>query len=237
MSEQQILRKTVEELITQVRQQYLNSIKSLALALEARDSYTQGHSLRVTQYSLSVAEHLSLPKYKKKQLHLAGLLHDIGKIGVKKEVLNKPDKLTPEQYEQIKTHPLLAIKILRPVITDEDILEMIRHHHESWDGKGYPDGIKGEEISLGARIMQVCDTFDAITSDRPYRKARPKEIAFEELIRCSGSQFDPYIVRTFLKISEETLDKIENQPLRSLLSNVYDAEDELIDIFSDALIT
>jgi len=184
-----------------------------------------------------VAEHLSLPNDKKKQLHLAGLLHDIGKIGVKEEVLNKPGKLTPEQYEQIKTHPLLAVKILRPVITDEDILEMIRHHHESWDGNGYPDGIKGEEISLGARIMQVCDTFDAITSNRPYRKARPKEIAFEELIRCSESQFDPDIIRTFFEIPKETLEKIQNQPLRSLLSNVYDSKDESADIFSDVFIS
>jgi putative nucleotidyltransferase with HDIG domain len=214
----------------------LNSIKSLALALEARDSYIQGHSLRVTQYSLLVAEYLSLPKEKKEKLHLAGLLHDIGKIGIKEEILNKSNKLTPEQYEQIKTHPILAVNILRPLITDEDILDMIRHHHETWDGNGYPDGLKGEEISLGARIMQACDTFDAITSNRPYRKARPKEIAYKELIRCSGSQFDPYIIRSFFKIPEKTLEKIKSQPLRSLLSNVYDAEGESVDIFSDTFI-
>jgi HD-GYP domain-containing protein (c-di-GMP phosphodiesterase class II) len=164
------------------------------------------------------------------------LLHDIGKIGIKEEILNKSNKLTPEQYEQIKTHPILAVNILRPLITDEDILDMIRHHHETWDGNGYPDGLKGEEISLGARIMQVCDTFDAITSNRPYRKARPKEIAYKELIRCSGSQFDPYIIRSFFKIPEKTLEKIKSQPLRSLLSNVYDAEGESVDIFSDTFI-
>jgi putative nucleotidyltransferase with HDIG domain len=223
-------------LINQVRQQYLHSIKSLALALEARDSYTQGHSLRVTQYSLLVAEYLSLPTQKKEKLHVAGLLHDIGKIGIEEEILKKPNKLTPEQYEQIKIHPILAVKILRPLITDEDILDIIRHHHETWDGNGYPDGLKGEEISLEARIMQVCDTFDAITSNRPYRKALPKEIAYEELIRCSGSQFDPYIIRSFLRLPEKTLEKIKNQPLHSLLSNVYDAEDESGDIFSDASI-
>jgi putative nucleotidyltransferase with HDIG domain len=214
---QQDLEKKVDTLADQIRDLTLNSIKALASALEARDTYTQGHSMRVTQYSLLVGEKLSLAKKKMEQLRLAGLLHDVGKIGVKEQVLNKPGKLTPEEYEQIKIHPQLSVKILQPVITDEEVISIIRHHHERWDGNGFPYGLKKEEIPLGSRIILVCDTFDAMTSNRPYRKALTKEIAFDELRRCAGSQFDQRMVKAFLSIPVEKLIEIQNQPIKSLL--------------------
>jgi putative nucleotidyltransferase with HDIG domain len=215
---QQNLEIKVDTLADQIRDFTLNSIKALASALEARDTYTQGHSTRVTQYSLLVGEKLSLSKKKMEQLRLAGLLHDVGKIGVKEQVLNKPGKLTPEEYEQIKIHPQLSVKILQPVITDEEVISIIRHHHERWDGNGFPYGLKKEEIPMGSRIILVCDTFDAMTSNRPYRKAMTKEIAFDELRRCSGSQFDPRMVKAFLSIPIEKLIEIQNQPIKSLLN-------------------
>jgi putative two-component system response regulator len=214
---QQNLEKKVEKFTDQIRDFTLNSIKALASALEARDTYTQGHSMRVTQYSLLVGEKLSLTKKEMEKLRLAGLLHDVGKIGVKEQVLNKPGKLTPEEYEQIKIHSQLSVKILQPVITDEEVIDIIRHHHERWDGDGFPYGLKKEEIPLGSRIIIVCDTFDAMTSNRPYRKALTKEIAFDELRRCSGSQFDPRMVKAFLSIPVEKLIEIQNQPIKSLL--------------------
>lgn len=214
---QQNLEKKVEKFADQIRDFTLNSIKALASALEARDTYTQGHSMRVTQYSLLVGEKLSLTKKEMEKLRLAGLLHDVGKIGVKEQVLNKPGKLTPEEYEQIKIHSQLSVKILQPVITDEEVIDIIRHHHERWDGDGFPYGLKKEEIPLGSRIIIVCDTFDAMTSNRPYRKALTKEIAFDELRRCSGSQFDPRMVKAFLSIPVEKLIEIQNQPIKSLL--------------------
>jgi putative two-component system response regulator len=214
---QQNLEKKVEKFANQIRDFTLNSIKALASALEARDTYTQGHSMRVTQYSLLVGEKLSLAKKNMEKLRLAGLLHDVGKIGVKEHVLNKPGKLTPEEYEQIKIHPQLSVKILQPVITDEEVIDIIRHHHERWDGDGFPYGLKKEEIPLGSRIIIVCDTFDAMTSNRPYRKALAKEIAFDELRRCSGSQFDPRMVKAFLSIPVEKLTEIQNQPIESFL--------------------
>lgn len=170
------------------------------------------------------------------KLHLAGLLHDIGKIGVKEEILHHPDVLTREQHEQIRIHPIISTKIIRPTINDEEILTIIRHHHEYWDGSGYPDGLKEEQIPIGSRILQVSDTFDAMTSTRPYREAWPIEIALVELKRLSGKQLDPHIIETFFKIPEEKLKIIQNLPFRSLLSDLYEERDESVDIFSIAFI-
>ena len=226
---QQHLEKKVEILTDQIRYFSLDSIKALACALEARDRYTQGHSLRVTQYSLEVAKQLSLSKKRMEQLRLAGLLHDIGKIGIREHILSKPTKLTREEYEQVKIHPLLSVQILLPVIKDKEVIKIIKHHHERWDGAGFPQGLKREEIPMGSRIIMVCDTFDALTSNRPYRKAPPEDNVYGELKRFSGSQFDPHVVEAFLEIPRKRLKKIKSLLIPSLLNGFHNSKPGLID--------
>jgi len=163
-----------------------------------------------------------LPRMKMEKLRLACLLHDIGKIGVKQDILSKPDNLTPEEYEEVKIHPILSMKILRPLISDDEILKIIRHHHEHWNGRGYPDGLKGMEIPLNSRIILACDTFDAITSNRPYREAMADKIAFDKLKSCSAKQLDPYVIKAFFKIEKEKLKAIKNLSIPSFISLLGD---------------
>ncbi len=205
---QQFLEQKVEEQTREIKTLYLNAIKSLVFALEAKDKYTEGHSKRVTFYACEIAKRMGLSNLMIHKIHLAGLLHDIGKIGVKESILNKPGKLTNDEYKHIYDHPVTGAKILTPVLKDKDILSFIRHHHERYDGTGRPDGLKGEEIPLGARILAVADTFDAITSDRPYRKALTVDFALKEIKRCSGSQFDPIVVIHFMDFAEEKLKNV-----------------------------
>ena len=214
--------KKGKEFAKQTRRPYLNTIKYLAMALEGRDIHTQGHSIRVAQYSLLVGEQLFLPGMKMEKLHLACLLHDIGNIGVKQDILSKPEHLTPEEYEEVKIHPILSMKILRPLISDVEVIKTIKHHHERWDGKGYPDGLKGMEIPLSSRIILACDTFDAMTSDRPYREALANKIAFKRLKKCSANQLDPYVIKAFFKIEKEKLNEIQNLSIPSFISLLGD---------------
>ncbi len=202
MEYQENLEKKVEEQAAKIRNLFIDSLKSLAQALEAKDSYTESHSEDIASYTAMVAEDIGLPSQMVDKIRLAGLLHDIGKIGVKESILNKPGKLTEEEYLHVMRHPVIGENILKPIIKDEDVIDMVRHHHERYDGKGLPDGLKGKEISIGARIMAVADTYHAMTSTRPYRKALPHETAVKEIIRCSGSQFDPDIAKAFLKTAE-----------------------------------
>lgn len=180
--------------------QLLETIKSLALALEARDPYTLGHSEQVTAYSVAIAERMKLSREEIERIREAGLLHDIGKIGITDAILLKPDRLTAEEYDKIKEHPEIGKRILAPVRSLADKIPFIYYHHERYDGKGYPEGLKGEKIPLGARIIAVADTFQAMTSDRPYRKALSRQIAIDELNHNKGTQFDPKIVDEFLAI-------------------------------------
>ncbi|MEW6096071.1 MAG: HD domain-containing phosphohydrolase [bacterium] len=182
---------------------YTGTVEALASEIETRNPYTRGHSERVTNYSVEVAKRLGFTQREIDILHYAGLLHDLGKIGISDEILLKPDKLTDEEYSQMKNHPLKSESILRVIAFLREILPIIRHHHEHYDGRGYPNGLKGEKIPLGSRIIAVADAFDAITSDRPYRNAKPIERAVEILKECSGTQFDPEIVEVFLKVIEE----------------------------------
>jgi HD-GYP domain-containing protein (c-di-GMP phosphodiesterase class II) len=183
---------------------YLGAIGSLAAAIEARDPYTVGHSARVTQYAVAIAESMELPPDSVEELRLAGLLHDLGKIGVPDSILNKAGRLSEEEYSAIKMHPALSMRIIEPLPHLGNIIPIIYHHHERYDGNGYMDGKAGEKIPLGARIIAVADSFEAMTSDRPYRKALSREEAVNEIARNSGSQFDPEVVKHFLTLLEET---------------------------------
>ena len=222
------LEEKVEEQTRKIREAFLNSIKSLAYALEAKDKYTSGHSQRVTEIAVAIAQEMGMPQDKIERIRLAGLVHDIGKIGVRESILNKPAKLTDEEYQQVMAHSAIGERILSPIIEDKEVLKMVRHHHERYDGFGYPDGLSGEEIpqgarilavadaytnlsgdpsikeklSQGARILAVADAYDAMTSDRPYRTAMNMETACAELERCKGRQFDPVIVAAFLKVMQ-----------------------------------
>jgi response regulator RpfG family c-di-GMP phosphodiesterase len=188
------LREANEEL----RRLFVGSIKALAQALEAKDEYTQGHSERVAEVSVGIARHLSLDEGEINDMWLAGLLHDIGKIGIQESVLNKPGKLTASEWELIQQHPVLAERILCPIDELTEVIKIVRHHHERYDGSGYPDGLSGSGIPLGARILSVADAYDALTSKRPYRDALSHEDAIAVFEESAGSQFDPVIVRAFL---------------------------------------
>jgi len=183
-----------------VKESILNATKSLAEAIDAKDAYTRGHCERVAKLTMATARELGIPESRMESIYIASLLHDIGKIGVSENILHKPSELTKEEFEKIKTHPLLSVKILSPISFPWDILPAIRQHHERIDGKGYPDGLTGDEISLEARIIEVTDAYEAMISDRPYRKALSEEEAIMELKRCAGRQFDPQIVDIFLKV-------------------------------------
>ncbi len=185
-----------------VRELFFGSVKALAISLEAKDKYTEGHSERVSHFSTSLVESLNLKKGFLQKIGIAASLHDIGKIGVREAVLNKPGRLTEEEYEHVKRHPVLSEQIVKPIIEDEDIIQSIRHHHERFDGGGYPDGLSKDKIPLGGRILALTDAFDAMTSYRPYRRAFSKEEAIERVEENAGKQFDCELVPEFLKVVE-----------------------------------
>ena len=185
-------------LFEHTQQTYYETIRSLAQALEARDSYTQGHSERVTRYALLVAEQMDLSEHQRKVLHYAGMLHDIGKIGISDSILHKRVQLSDDEWETIRSHPLFGDTILGPIKFLSDAQQIVLHHHERYDGSGYPGRLRGDEIPLEARIIAVADAFDAMTSDRPYRVAMERDKAIAEISRASGQQFDPRVVEAFL---------------------------------------
>jgi putative two-component system response regulator len=197
---QQHLEQKVEEQAQKIRASFFNAITALAYALEAKDVYTSGHSQRVTEISVAIAKHLGLPSETIEKIRLAGLVHDIGKIGVREAVLNKPGSLSDEEFEHVRLHSVTGERILKPIVDDGEVLKAVRHHHERYDGTGYPDGLKGEQIPQLARIIAVADTFDAMTSERPYRKALTKDVACAEVERCRGTQFDPEAADAFLEV-------------------------------------
>jgi putative nucleotidyltransferase with HDIG domain len=186
----------------QIQQDSLKTMMALAVILDARDPYTKRHSENVTRYSVAIAKEMGFSSAQIETIRRAGLLHDIGKIGIRDDILLKPGKLTQEEFEQIKTHPVKSQEIVSSLSFLKEEATLVRHHHERFDGKGYPDGKTGEDIELGARIMAVSDSFDAMTTDRPYRKRLPLSEAIAELILCKGSQFDPKVVDNFIAILE-----------------------------------
>ncbi len=187
---------------------YLDSIETLRFTVEAKDPYTRGHSDRVSEYSVLLGKKLGLNDDDLKTLRIGGLFHDIGKIGVPDSILLKESKLTDEEYSEIKNHPSIGAHILHNAIAFQDIIPIVKHHHERFDGKGYPGKLKGTDIPYFARIAALADTFDAMTSKRTYRNAIPIEDVKLEIERCSGTQFDPDIAKAFLDILNNSYDEI-----------------------------
>jgi len=181
---------------------YVEMVETLARAVDSKDSYTHDHSDRARHRARQVATAMSLPEGDIKQIEYAALLHDVGKIGIADSILLKPAKLTPEEYDEMKKHPAIGYRILEPIKHLAPVAKMVLAHQEWYNGAGYPQGLKGEAIPLGARIVSVIDAWDAMTSDRVYRKALPRERAVAELRKYAGTQFDPGIVEVFLKIVE-----------------------------------
>ncbi len=195
------LRMRTSDLVDQQRSLFLSTVKSLASAIDAKDEYTRHHSTRVTEFTLKIARKMDFSEKELGDLELAALLHDVGKIAVPESILNKPGKLTDAEFKLIKEHPARGESILSPVVELKQIARVVRAHHERYDGTGYPDRTKGQEIPIGARIMAIADTYDSITSERPYRKPASHRFAVKEIIGCSGTQFDPEVVQHFLEIA------------------------------------
>jgi HD-GYP domain-containing protein (c-di-GMP phosphodiesterase class II) len=188
------------QLMEKQRGEFIGTITALARAVEVRDQYTADHTQRVTDYSLMLAEELKLPAAERYHIQIGTPLHDIGKIGIADAILRKPGRLTPDEFEQMKSHTLKGAAILETIPALRPVIPIIRHHHERWDGNGYPDRMAGGQISLMARIVAVADAFDAMTSDRPYRPALAADVAFAELAKQAGSHFDPACVTAFLSL-------------------------------------
>jgi putative nucleotidyltransferase with HDIG domain len=194
----------VKDLYVREHRIFIHTSIALAAAIDARDAYTHGHTERVTNFCIAIARELEglpeMSKYKnfRETLQIAALLHDIGKIGIPDYILNKHSRLTPEEYEEIKKHSIIGATILNPIKELRDVAREVRHHQECYDGSGYPDGLKMNDIPLISRIIAVADAFDAMTTNRPYKKSKTIEEALQEVKRCSGSQFDPVIVSAFL---------------------------------------
>jgi diguanylate cyclase (GGDEF)-like protein/putative nucleotidyltransferase with HDIG domain len=177
----------------------VDTVTSLALAIDAKDHYTQGHSQKVSAYAVMIAQALGMTQPEVEEIRLAGLLHDIGKVGIPEIILNKSGPLNSEEWETMKTHTVLGAKILEPLEAMNRIRLMVKHHHEFFDGTGYPERLHGESIPFGARVIAIADAYDTITSERTYKKPRRPEEAFSELQRCAASQFDPEIIRVFVE--------------------------------------
>ena len=206
------IKKINEELETskeQLEQAYLEMTQTLRYTVEAKDTYTRGHSDRVSEFSVLIGEKLGLTEKQIQILRIGGLFHDIGKIGIPDSILLKTEKLTDEEYSEIKKHPSIGAHILGTAKIFQDIIPIVEHHHERYDGTGYPAKLKGEEIPYTARIAAVADTFDAMTSRRSYRGPIDIERVKEEIKRCEGTQFDPQIAEVFLDILNNEFDKIK----------------------------
>ncbi len=201
---QESLQEKVAVQARRLEELFLASIQSLAEALEVKDPYTRGHSVRVSHYSTVIAREMGLEGEMLRQVELGGHVHDIGKIGVREDVLNKPGKLTDAEYEHIMTHPVVGWRILAPLLGETPVsLNIVRSHHERFDGRGIPDRLAGTDIPLEARIAAAADSFDAMTSDRPYRPdGLTMDEAITEILRCSGTQYDPQIVQAFMSAVE-----------------------------------
>lgn len=195
MSSKSLILKDLKEL-------FYKTIKSIASALDAKDPYTHGHSLRVTLYAIILARELHIPATDLEAIETAGLLHDIGKIAIPESILCKPGKLTDDEFAIMKSHPVNSEKLIASIKKLHEISPGVKHHHERWDGRGYPDHLAGEDIPYSARIIAIADTYDAMTSTRSYRKALPHEVAIDEIQKCAGGQFDPVLAQKFVEIQD-----------------------------------
>jgi putative nucleotidyltransferase with HDIG domain len=182
---------------------FYNTVETLVRTIQAKDQYTAGHSTRVSRYALMIAERLGLSTKDKHHLYLAAMLHDIGKIGVPDDLLNRPGRLSDEEMERVRNHVQVGASMIEMLGEMHPIVPLIRHHHECYDGSGYPDGLKGEQIPLISRIIAVADMYDAMTSDRPYRKRRNHQMAVDEIISTSGTKIDPNVANVFLEVLKD----------------------------------
>ena len=208
MNEIKRMNEELSQTYEKLEKAYLDSIQTLRYTVEAKDPYTRGHSDRVSEFSVLIGEKLNMSEEDLKTLRVGGLFHDIGKIGIPDSILLKESKLTDDEYSQIKNHPSIGAHILCNAEVFKDIIPIVKHHHERYDGNGYPSKLKGEEIPFMARVAAVADTFDAMTSKRTYRNALDIEVVKSEIERCSGTQFDPQIAKVFLDILNNDYDKI-----------------------------
>lgn len=199
------------QILKDLSELFYKTIKSIAQALDAKDKYTHGHSMRVTLYSLALAKALNLSDDLLEEIETTGLLHDIGKIAIPEKILLKPGKLTDEEYEIIKSHPELGERLVDGIEKLKMISSWLKSHHERYDGKGYPEGLVGDEIPISSRIIAIADTYDAMTSTRAYRAALSHEEAIAEIKNCAGSQFDPHLAELFINIGAE-IEEIKRDP-------------------------
>jgi HD-GYP domain-containing protein (c-di-GMP phosphodiesterase class II) len=214
------------QLFRKQRELFLNTISVLAQAVELRDEYTGGHTARVTSYSLLLAKQIGLGTQDNDLIRIGGPLHDIGKIGIDDAILRKPGRLTPDEYRIMQMHTVNGAAIIQTIPDLHPILPIVRSHHERWDGKGYPDQLAGEQIPLLARIVAVADAFDAMTSNRPYhpeKKGRPPEVAFAEVEKMAGTQFDPTCAHAFLEVRESILESMSTMRQTSVFRTMNTA--------------
>jgi putative two-component system response regulator len=197
------LEQRAKEKTAELNQVYISVLTALAMAVEKKELGTFGHSMRVSRYCRGIAAHLGLPEEQTNDLTTAALLHDIGMIGISDSILGKPGPLGRNEIKIVRSHPQNGVEILKPLEHFASVIPAILHHHERYDGSGYPVGLSGEQIPLLARIIAVADTYDMIMSDRPYRPAAFHEEALQELVFCSGTQFDPVIVRAFIAVMQD----------------------------------
>ncbi len=190
---------------------YMATVRALSNAVEARDAYTRKHAERVTAYGMEIARALGLSVTDAPELEFGFLLHDIGKLGIPDSILYKPGELTPEERALMVQHPVVGAEIVRDIEFLARPMHVVRHHHERWDGSGYPDGLAGEEIPLSARVFAVADVLDALTSDRPYRSASPLHVARKMILAESGTHFDPRVIEAFNTIPDETFERIRRE--------------------------
>lgn len=202
------INKQLHDKNEELERAYLDTIGILRQTVEAKDPYTRGHSDRVSEYSVLIGKKLGLDEKTLHILKIGGLFHDIGKIGIPDSILLKESKLSDEEYSQIKNHPMIGVHMLGDAAIFTDILPIVKHHHERYDGRGYPSQLVGDDIPYVARIAAVADTFDAMTSKRSYRDSLPIDVVRAEIERCSGTQFDPNIAKVFLDIMDNDFDLI-----------------------------
>ena len=203
------LQEDNKNLVADLKDLFSGTIKAIIEALDAKDSFTLGRSRRVTFYSLKIANKMNLEKHLVGELELAGLLHDIGMIGVSDDILYKTEKLSVEEYEEIKQHVRHGVKILEDISQLKEVVDIVKYHHEHYDGSGYPEGLKGDEIPLLARIIAITDAYDSMISNRAYRKSLSIEEATETLKNMAGKQFDPELTNLFLEVLPDAIKEIQ----------------------------
>ena len=200
----------IKKINQELENAYLESIQTLRYTVDAKDTYTRGHSDRVSEYSVLIGKYLGLPESDLKTLRIGGLFHDIGKLGVPDSILLKAGKLSDNEYSEVKNHPSIGAHILSSASIFKDIIPIVKHHHERYDGHGYPSQLEGENIPYFARITAIADSFDAMTSKRAYRDSMPIEKVISEFENCKGTQFDPKLTDLFLDILRNHFDEIES---------------------------